>query len=73
MLKNKIKENEVDKKELFGKTAELEHDLTIFQYGSLWIDGVRYYAKTSDKTEMCKGTKVKVVGEDGICLVVERY
>ena len=73
MLTKKKKVEAVEKKDLVGKTAELEHDLTIFQYGSLWIDGIRYYAKTSDKTEMCKGTKVKVVGEDGICLVVERH
>ena len=53
-----------EKKSVVGVRTELVHDLTVFQYGTVFINGVRYSVRANTpKTEMCKGTVVEVLEE----------
>ena len=56
-----------EKKSLVGRKAELVHDATVHQYGTVFIDGVRYCAKIADGTEQSKGTMVEVLEENNNC------
>lgn len=55
-----------------GRKAELFHDITIFQYGTIFIDDVRYSVKSIDNMEYCKGTLVEVIEENESHLVVKK-
>ena len=69
----KKKENKpIDKNSLIGRRAELYHDATIYQYGTVFIDDVRYSVKLEDGSELCKGNMVEVVGVTDCPLIVKR-
>jgi hypothetical protein len=55
------KKNQVENKPIVGRKVELAHDATIYQYGTVFIDDVRYCAKVVDGAELCKGTMVEVL------------
>ena len=61
---NKIFNKSTEKKSVIGRETELIHDATVYQYGSVMIDGVRYCAKVADGSEMRKGTAVRVLEEN---------
>lgn len=52
-----------EKKSVVGRQVELIHDATVYQYGTVIIDGVRYCAKIVDGSELIKGTIVEVLKE----------
>ena len=52
-----------EKKSFVGRQAELIHDLTEFQYGSIIMDDKRYSVRTSDGTRLCKGDLVEILKE----------
>lgn len=64
MFTKLFKNKQEEKKSVIGRQAELVHDLTVFQYGTVFVDGTRYSVKAEDGTELCKGTKVEVLSED---------
>jgi hypothetical protein len=54
---------QVEKNSVIGRKIELAHDITVYQYGTVFIDGVRYCAKVVDGSELCKGTMVEILEE----------
>lgn len=52
-----------EKKSFVGRQAELIHDLTEFQYGSIILDEKRYSVRTNDGTRLCKGAVVEILEE----------
>ena len=72
MLSRLFKKKETKPVSFVGKTAEIVHDITIYQSGTVFIDDVRCSVKTKDGSELCKGTWVKVVGESHPHLIVEK-
>lgn len=57
---------------LIGQQAELFHDATVFQYGTIFLNNKRYSVRTEDGSELCKGTTVEVVAENSSHLVVKK-
>jgi membrane-bound ClpP family serine protease len=55
---------------LVGQRAELVHDATVFQYGTIFLNGERYSVKTNDGSELCKGRTVEVLAENDSHLIV---
>ncbi len=73
MLFNFLKKKEDSKPVSFiGKRAEIYHDVTVFQTGTIFIDNVRLAVKTEDGSELCKGTLVEVVDEALPCVIVKK-
>ena len=74
MLKNlfKKKKQETNREELIGRKAELIHDSTVFQYGTVMIDGERYSVKLEDGTELSVGHIVEVVAIKDSHLIVRK-
>lgn len=68
----KKKETKPEPKSLIGRQAELYHDATVFQYGTVFIDDVRYSVKLFDGSELCKGNKVEVIQVNDSHLVVKK-
>lgn len=51
------------KRSVVGQKAELVHDITDCQYGTVFIDDVRYSVRSVDGTVMIKGAMVEVIEE----------
>ena len=49
---------------VIGYRGELIHDATVYQHGTMMIDGVRYSVKIDDGSELIKGTVVEVISKD---------
>ena len=64
----------IDKATLIGRQANLVHDITIYQHGTIFIDDVRYCVKTVDGSELSTygDTMVEVVGVDDFALSVKK-
>ncbi len=73
MFKKLFKRKQVKEKvSLVGRKAELFHDVTVFQYGTVFIDDERYSVKTVDNAEYCKGTLMEVLEENDAYLLVKK-
>ena len=59
-------------KSFVGCTTELVHDVTVFQTGVAFVDGIRLTVKTIDGSELCKVTLVRIVKEDPPYVFVEK-
>lgn len=58
-----VKRNKPEQMPIVGSLTPLIHDITTCQYATIILDGIRYCAKTTDGSELCKDTIVKVVAK----------
>lgn len=72
MLSRLFKKKKTTPVSFIGRQAQIEHDVTIYQTGTIYIDGVRCSVKTEDGTELCKGTWVEVVREEHPHLIIRK-
>lgn len=74
MLKNlfKKKKQETNREELIGRKAELIHDSTVFQYGTVMIDNERHSVRLEDGSELSVGHTVEVVAIKDSHLIVRK-
>ena len=63
MLDKLFNRKQTKTKPVVGRQVELAHDATVYQYGTVFIDDIRYCAKIVDGSELCKGTMVEVLEE----------
>ena len=57
---------------LVGETIVLDHDCTVYQYGSVKINGKHYCVLTEDGSMPIKGTKLIVIEQNGEKLTAKR-
>lgn len=63
MFANLLRKTKEENKSVVGRQVELYHDLTVFQYGTVFLDNIRYSVRTNDGSELCKGALVEVLEE----------
>ena len=60
---NMFKRKPETKRSVIGRKSELVHDITDCQYGTVFIDDIRYSVRSVDGTMMIKGTMVEILEE----------
>jgi len=56
-----------------GREIILKEDLDNQNYGSIIIDNEQWYIKSKSDGQLKKGDTVKIVGIEGVSLIVEKY
>lgn len=58
--------------DLIGRKCELAHDITKFQRGTVFIDGVRYAVEMEDGSELCFKNMIEIVDKRDAYLVAKK-
>lgn len=68
-----FRKTQEEKPVVIGRRTELIHDITVFQSGTIFLNGCRYNVRTKNNKELCAGCVVEVLDEYDAYLLVQEY